>query len=66
MEHNNASGQHIEIIELMNNKNTLQAMNNVIKDVSKSGLKTKKFIKKKDNPNYSTHISLIATSYKIK
>jgi hypothetical protein len=62
MEYNNAPEQHIEIIELMNNKNLLQAMNNVIKDVHLSGLKTKNHIKKKDDTNYNILISLIAST----
>ena len=63
MEYNNAPEQHVEIIDLMNNLNILQAMNNVIKDVYQSGLKTRKFIKKKDNTNYNILASLIASTY---
>ena len=62
MTHNNEPKQHLEIIELMSNKEILVAMNRVIREVNESGLKAKKFIKKKDNTNYSILISLIAAS----
>ena len=60
MTRNNEPEQHIEIIGLMTNRDILHAMNNVIRDVYDSGLKTKKFIKKNDNTNYNVLISLIA------
>ncbi len=63
MEYNNAPEQHVEIIDLMYNFNILQAMNTVIKDVYQSGLKTRKFIKKKDDTKYNMLISLIASAY---
>lgn len=64
MEYHQAPKQHIEIIELMNRQPVLQAMNNVIRDVHKSGLRTKKFIKKRDDTKYNLLISLISTAEK--
>ena len=59
MEYSQAPGQHVEIIELMNNSEILQAMNSVIKAVRQSSLSTKAFIKKGDDSQYNLLISLI-------
>ena len=63
MEYSQAPEQHVELIELMNNLNILKAMNNVIRDVHQSGLNTKNFLGKKDNPNYNLLITLIAATH---
>ncbi|MCP3953557.1 MAG: hypothetical protein GY697_15270 [Desulfobacterales bacterium] len=63
MEYNQAPEQHVEIIELMNNFEILQAMNSVIQDVQQSSLQTKNYLKKKDNAKYNTLVSLIATAH---
>lgn len=64
MEYHQAPKQHIEIIELMNNQPVLQAMNSVIRDVHKSGLRTKKYISKHDDSKYNLLISLISAAMK--
>ncbi len=62
MEYNQAPEKHVEIIELMNNFEILQAMNGVIKDVHLAGMETKRYLKKKDNTKYNILIILIAAA----
>ena len=64
MEFSQAPEQHIEIIELLNSADILEAMNDVIKDVQQSGLKTNRFVKRKDATKYNILISLIAATHK--
>ena len=60
MINNNEQEKIVSIVELLNNNEILLAMNAVIKEVSDSGMRTKKFIERQDNTNYNFLISLIA------
>ena len=51
----------IEIVESINNREILSAANLVIKDVYKSGMKTKKYLNKNNNENFNMLVSLMAT-----
>ena len=63
MEYNHAPEQHIEIVELMNNCDVLQAMNKVVVDVRKSGILAGKFIRTKDPESFNLLVGLIAASF---
>ena len=62
MAYGQAPEEHIEIVSLLNNFKILQAMNNVIQDVHRSGLPTRKFIGKGDGGSYNALISLIVAA----
>ncbi|MFC1524179.1 hypothetical protein ACFL6N_05240 [Thermodesulfobacteriota bacterium] len=57
---NNEDGEIIYIVELLDNKEILFAMNAVINDVNESGMRAKKLLKSGDNSNFNLLISLIA------
>jgi len=63
MKYNQAPEQHIEIVELMNNFDVLQAMNKVIVDVRQSGMLAGKFISKKDPESFNLLVGLIAAAF---
>ncbi len=63
MEYTQAPEQHIEIVELMNNCDVLQAMNKVVVDVRQSGMLAGKFIRKKDPESFNLLVSLIAATF---
>ena len=57
---NKESEKIIDIVESINNREILSAVNLVIKDVHSSGMKTKKYLKKNNNENFNVLISLMA------
>ena len=63
MEYNQAPEQHIQIVELLNNIEVLQAMNKVVDDVRKSGMLTGKFVRKKDPESFNLLVGLIAAAF---
>lgn len=63
MEYNQAPEKHIEIVELMNNCDVLQAINKVVVDVRQSGMAAGKFIKKKDPESFNLLVGLIAAAF---
>ena len=63
MEYNQAPEQHIQIVELMNNFDVLQAMNKVVVDVRQSGMLAGKFIRKKDPESFNLLVGLIAAAF---
>ena len=50
----------IDIVESINNREILSAINLVIKDVYDSGMKTKKYLNFNNNENFNILISLMA------
>lgn len=50
----------IDIVESINKREILSAINLVIKDVNDSGMKTKKYLKINNNENFNVLISLMA------
>ena len=63
MEYNQAPQKHIEIVDLLNNSDVLQAMNKVVDDVRKSGMLTGKFVRKKDPESFNLLVGLIAAAF---
>ena len=57
---NNEPDEIIEIVESINNRDILSAINLVIQDVYSSGMKTKKYLKNNSTENFNVLINLIA------
>jgi hypothetical protein len=60
MVNNNEPDKIIDIVETVNKREILSAINRVIKDVYDSGLKTKKYLKNNNNADFNVLITLIA------
>jgi len=63
MEFNKAPQAHIEIVELMNNAEVLEAMNKVVADVRRSGMLADKFIRKQAPESFNLLMGLIAATF---
>ena len=63
MEYNQAPQAHIEIVELMNNADVLQAMNKVVADVRRSGMLAERYIRKQDPESFNLLVGLIAAAF---
>ena len=57
---NNEPSNIIDIVESINNREILYAINLVIKDVYNSGMKANKYLKTNNNKNFNVLISLMA------
>ena len=62
MEKNREPEKFIDIVKSINNKEILSAINLVVKDISDSGIRTKRYLKKNSNENFNVLISLLATT----
>jgi hypothetical protein len=63
MEHNDEPGEYIKIVGLLENRDILRAMNQVIREVSDSGQKTKKYLSGGGGgSSYQSLMSLMATA----
>ena len=60
MVRNKEPQQIIDIVESINKREILSAINMVIKDVYDSGMKTKKYLKTNNNENFNILTSLMA------